>query len=1245
MQPTSSARRAKSCFAAVESSKLPLLTSSAHDLACVPRPSSVNEGLVPAPKRRGGSSSLPPLAGGKAAARGLTADGQLPARSPVASRAVDRRAGGGIDAASGEMGVKGFTAAAAKSFGYGRPTSGGVGRPPRAPAVEAAESTAKPAPEVRAAKAPRAKALAAAAKDGVKSPLATRPSESTWAATATSERASHPKVEASTGKENVLREFVSKDAQSVLDEETVTYSWRRRGPAEAPKESALESKSVAAQQESTCRQPGRLAVEQASGSHVDSVLGSRGSQPQRAGRGVRFVGGESQAPKEAQPVANSSSSSESTGRRAAKSTALVPRGHGSQPTDGGPGAGSSSGGSSSGSSGFVRCDIGEAMQLRDTRLGPAGGAVSSLPAAPAALSPAVRLVAYDGQPFPQLAAGALSNCSGKGKDAAAAPPWLGLWLTGTMSGELACILVDDWLQGEVAWPDAPSGELQRKLGCVAGMLADVSLQRVPTAWLHQAIFALSPQQAASASILVVLEASGKDVERRGPKVEDLLVSEVELALSRLEARALGGQEGEPAASAARLEALVRREMLRHLWCDDNNNHNNHNSNNNNERQGCGSRGKDVAGETRGREGGGHAQLDDDSWLLEQLRRSPQVAEEKIMATGLAELRRENQLLDHYLVRLLRLKRCLVTLLDEWEKVDHYAILGVLASATDRELKSAYRKACLRLHPDKGGDKAQFQQLQDSYARVLEERAKQPPSNNNNNSNNNTNSNNSNNNTSNTNSTNNNNNNNNDNNKTAAQTAARSNAPPSGKQLALNDDSSDERARGNSQAGRQEAVAEVLAAGERLRSHAEAALQAMEEAENADALLKNLKRSQGAGGVEALCQAQQAGETLLSLSEKLGEMGPELGEAAMEVAENSLSLAARYAAVPMAMLLTDVALSCTFEASRMQHNALQLLEIRRDTEGTLQTLKTNLSMAKIIGSCDAETLKLSLGLVSKAASRMMASLRQMTNAVSDALQRGRQCLSHARTVVSFAAGRSAAETEAREDPAQAALPAPEAATDLCGGSAGKAGAEGSAPAPAAAPGFCGQHAGSAAAAQQRPVDHGLTAEAAARQGRLQNDCLLRQLNKELLELQSRARAHLAKQRGTTSSFSAFLPAEDSARIFRLAAEVLMSATEAVLDAFEPSVARLRGALFCQMGFVEACGEAAQLAAPVDFRAQLLRLAVMIDSQVVLGALERQVKPRLAARCKEEPEEVASALLAALDRHFERLSTAIVSARMA
>lgn len=46
---------------------------------------------------------------------------------------------------------------------------------------------------------------------------------------------------------------------------------------------------------------------------------------------------------------------------------------------------------------------------------------------------------------------------------------------------------------------------------------------------------------------------------------------------------------------------------------------------------------------------------------------------------------------------------------------------------------------------------------------------------------------------------------------------------------------------------------------------------------------------------------------------------------MEVAESSLALAARHGAVPMALLLTDVALSMTFEASRLQQTGKSLLE--------------------------------------------------------------------------------------------------------------------------------------------------------------------------------------------------------------------------------------------------------------------------------------------------------------------------------
>ena len=40
--------------------------------------------------------------------------------------------------------------------------------------------------------------------------------------------------------------------------------------------------------------------------------------------------------------------------------------------------------------------------------------------------------------------------------------------------------------------------------------------------------------------------------------------------------------------------------------------------------------------------------------------------------------------------------------------------------TAAEAKKAYRALCLEHHPDKGGDKAAFQQLQAAYAAVMED---------------------------------------------------------------------------------------------------------------------------------------------------------------------------------------------------------------------------------------------------------------------------------------------------------------------------------------------------------------------------------------------------------------------------------------------------------------------------------------------------------------------------------------------
>jgi len=48
-------------------------------------------------------------------------------------------------------------------------------------------------------------------------------------------------------------------------------------------------------------------------------------------------------------------------------------------------------------------------------------------------------------------------------------------------------------------------------------------------------------------------------------------------------------------------------------------------------------------------------------------------------------------------------------------MDHYAVLGVAKNATPDEIKKAYRKLASQHHPDKGGDTAKFQQIQEAYA--------------------------------------------------------------------------------------------------------------------------------------------------------------------------------------------------------------------------------------------------------------------------------------------------------------------------------------------------------------------------------------------------------------------------------------------------------------------------------------------------------------------------------------------------
>jgi curved DNA-binding protein len=47
--------------------------------------------------------------------------------------------------------------------------------------------------------------------------------------------------------------------------------------------------------------------------------------------------------------------------------------------------------------------------------------------------------------------------------------------------------------------------------------------------------------------------------------------------------------------------------------------------------------------------------------------------------------------------------------------DHYQTLGVNRTASDDEIKRAYRRLASQHHPDKGGDKERFQEIQEAYS--------------------------------------------------------------------------------------------------------------------------------------------------------------------------------------------------------------------------------------------------------------------------------------------------------------------------------------------------------------------------------------------------------------------------------------------------------------------------------------------------------------------------------------------------
>merc|ERR1712137_162578 len=112
---------------------------------------------------------------------------------------------------------------------------------------------------------------------------------------------------------------------------------------------------------------------------------------------------------------------------------------------------------------------------------------------------------------------------------------------------------------------------------------------------------------------------------------------------------------------------------------------------------------------------------DDATLARELELSPEAVEREAKQMSRERLEEMNRAFDEYIQRQSRFKTEIVQEIAFLHENCAYAILGVSADATDEEIRRAYRLIAVLCHPDKGGDKEDFQELIRAYESIMEHR--------------------------------------------------------------------------------------------------------------------------------------------------------------------------------------------------------------------------------------------------------------------------------------------------------------------------------------------------------------------------------------------------------------------------------------------------------------------------------------------------------------------------------------------